>query len=214
MIQFQNVWMPNIETPRRHPRHEVTWFHQIAPIKHSSYIQKISNDIMRCVSLNFCFIIWSSYLVLFEFLNPRAIACTSRNYGLESHQESDSWLGPKFYKHESPHVTVMCCSQGFVFDIDNIKLILKSERWMLIVLGQVYMSIMLMSCISISTSRAISNKNALSRFRLQFDSFTESKLRLDHLLYIGVSWSLDVKIYNKLCEFHFMQMLNSHTFII
>jgi len=108
----------------------------------------------------------------------------------------------------------MCRSKGFVFDIDNIKLILKSERWMLIVLGQVYMSIMLMSCISISTSRAISNKNALSRFRLQFDSFTESKVRFDHLLNLGVSWSLDVKIYYKLCEFHFVQMLNSHTFII
>ena len=108
----------------------------------------------------------------------------------------------------------MCRPQGFVFDIDNIKLIFKSERWMLILMGQVYMSIMLMSCISISTSRAISNKNAPSRFRLLIDSFTEPKVRFGHLLNLGVSWSLDVKIYYKLWEFHFVQMSNSDLYLL
>ena len=37
-----------------------------------------------------------------------------------------------------------------------------------------------MRCISISTSRAISNKNVPSRFRLQFDSFTQSKVSFGH----------------------------------
>ena len=78
MIQFQNVWMSNIETPRRHLRHEVTWFHQ-----NFQQQWKISNDILAdCVSFNFRFIMlnfFNSHYLNFWTFCSFTYACTGSN---------------------------------------------------------------------------------------------------------------------------------------